>query len=55
MKTTNILYWTFTGLITLGMLLSGVMYLTGNPEIVKGFETLGLPGYMIPFLGVAKF
>lgn len=54
MKTTNILYWVFTGLVTLGMALSSIMYLTGNPEIVKGFQTLGLPGYFIPFLGVAK-
>ena len=54
MKTTTILYWIFTGLIGLGMALSSAMYLTGNPEIVKGFETLGLPGYFIPFLGIAK-
>ncbi len=34
--------------------LSSVMYLSGNPEIIKGFQTLGLPGYFIPFLGIAK-
>jgi hypothetical protein len=54
MKTTNILYWLFTGLITLGMGLSSVMYLSGNSEITTGFQTIGIPGYFIPFLGIAK-
>jgi hypothetical protein len=54
MKTNKILFWTITGLLSFGMLMSSFMYLSKNPQIVDGFKTLGLPMYFISFLGIAK-
>ncbi|HEX2535044.1 MAG TPA: DoxX family protein [Chitinophagaceae bacterium] len=54
MKRTNIFYWIATALTALGFLMSAVMYLTRNEQIVQGFKFMGLPAYLIPFLGVAK-
>jgi uncharacterized membrane protein YphA (DoxX/SURF4 family) len=54
MKTQKILFWSITGLLSLGMLMSGFMYLSKNPQIVTGFNLLGLPMYFVTLLGVAK-
>jgi uncharacterized membrane protein YphA (DoxX/SURF4 family) len=54
MKTTNVLYWISTGLLTALMLMSGVTNLLSVPEAVEGFKHLGYPAYLLPFLGVAK-
>lgn len=54
MKKTNILYWTFTGLFALAMLLSGIQNMLLTPESVAILSHLGYPNYIIPFLGVAK-
>lgn len=36
------------------MLLSAGMYLTGNEELLKNFQMLGLPLYFVGLLGMAK-
>lgn len=54
MKTNKILYWTFTGIISLGFLFSSYMYLGKNPELMAGFVQLGYPAYFVTILGVAK-
>ena len=54
MKRDKILYWIFTGLVSLGFAVSSIMYLTNSPQLVDGFKFLGLPLYLIPILGVAK-
>jgi hypothetical protein len=54
MKRDKILYWIFTGLTSLGFLMSSMMYLTHNPELMKGFNSLGYPVYFVTILGVAK-
>jgi uncharacterized membrane protein len=54
MKIQKIGFWMVTGLLSFGMLMSAFMYLSKNPQIMDGFKTLGLPTYVIPFLGVAK-
>jgi hypothetical protein len=55
MKTTNILYWVFTGLFGAFMMFSAIPDIIVVPEAVE-FVTkkLGYPEYIIPFLGVAK-
>ena len=54
MKRDKIIYWIATGLVSLAMLSSGFMYLSGNPQIVEGFKLIGMPAYVITLLGVAK-
>jgi len=54
MKKNRIIYWIATVLVTAGMLMSGSMYLTMNPEIANGFKMLGYPVYFVYMLGVAK-
>jgi hypothetical protein len=54
MKRDKIIYWTTTGLFSAMMLMSGVMYLTRNPQVVEGFKTSGFPDFLIVFLGTAK-
>jgi hypothetical protein len=54
MKTQKIIYWSVTGLLSAGMLMSATMYLSKNPQIVDGFKILGLPMYFLSFLGLAK-
>lgn len=56
MKTTNILYWIFTILFALFMLMSAIPDIISHPVAVQGMHTeLGYPLYFIPFIGVAKF
>ena len=54
MKRDKILYWIFTGLVSLGFAASSIMYLTKSQQLVDGFKFLGLPQYLIPILGLAK-
>jgi uncharacterized membrane protein YhaH (DUF805 family) len=55
MKTTNILYWVFTGLFAAFMLMSAIPDIISDPVAVKGMhDELGYPLYFIPFIGVAK-
>lgn len=54
MKRNKVIYLLTTWGVALMMLLSSAMYLTRNPQLVEGFKVLGLPGYMIGILGVAK-
>lgn len=54
MKTNKIIYWITTIAVAGGMTMSGVMYLTGNEQIQKGFQVLGYPGYVVSMLGIAK-
>lgn len=54
MKRDKILYWITTGLVSLGFLMSSMMYLTHNPELMKGFSMLGYPVYFVNILGIAK-
>lgn len=55
MKTQKAIYWTTTGLVASGMLMSAWMYLSKNPELVQAFQTLGFPIYFMMILGSAKF
>jgi len=54
MKGTDILYWTFAGLLTAFMLLGAVPDLLRSSEAVSWIAHLGYPSYLLPFLGVAK-
>ena len=55
MKTTNILYWVFTGLFAAFMLMSAIPDIISDPVALKGMhDGLGYPLYFIPFIGVAK-
>ncbi|HEY4063934.1 MAG TPA: DoxX family protein [Puia sp.] len=55
MKTTNILYWIFTGLLAALMLFSGIGGLMGGPQAEAGFHNhLGYPMYLLAFISVAK-
>lgn len=54
MKKISIIYWVITGLVALGFLMSAIMYLSRNEEILKGFQFLSVPLALVPFLGVAK-
>jgi hypothetical protein len=54
MKKTNIIYWISTGLFAFVMLGSAIPDILVVPIAVKGFQDIGLPAYLIPFLGVAK-
>ena len=54
MKRINMIYWIVTVLTAAGFLMSSVLYLSANEEIVNGFAYMKLPAYLIPFLGIAK-
>ena len=54
MKWNKIIYWSLTGFFAAGMLMSSFIYLTKNEELLKGFEHLGYPTYMLAILGTAK-
>jgi len=55
MKTTNIVYWTSTGLFGAFMIFSAIPHIMVTAESVEFINNLGYPTYIIPFLGVAKF
>jgi hypothetical protein len=50
---TRIIYWAFTGLVCLMMIMSGGMMLF-NPESAKVMDHLGFPHYFLTELGIAK-
>jgi len=55
MKKINIIYWIFTGLLALIMLMSGIQNAFVTTESVELLTAkLGYPQYIIAFLGVAK-
>ena len=54
MRRDKIIYWATTGLVVTGMVLSGGMYLTGNPGLMNNFASLGIPLFFVSLLGVAK-
>lgn len=54
MKKTKIIYWICTGLFAFAMLGSAIPDILVVPTAVQGFKELGMPVYLIPFLGVAK-
>ncbi len=54
MKRDKIIYWATTGLLAAGMVMSGVMYLGKNEEMVTNFTTIGYPVFMLGILGIAK-
>ncbi|WP_317897987.1 DoxX family protein [Aurantibacillus circumpalustris] len=53
-KVTKIIYWTITGLVALGFLMSSFMYLTKAPELMENFSKAGYPVYFVTILGLAK-
>ena len=54
MKTTKIIYYVSTGLLTLLMLFSAGMYLFNNAEIAGMFTNFGYPTYIVYPYAVAK-
>ncbi|HLM46452.1 MAG TPA: DoxX family protein [Myxococcaceae bacterium] len=50
----KIAYWLLTGLFCLMMTFSGVMYLSGAPQVLEGFRHLGYPDYFRLLLGMGK-
>jgi uncharacterized membrane protein YphA (DoxX/SURF4 family) len=54
MKRDKIIYWIATGLISAGMVMSGVLYLSQSEEMVTNFTSIGYPVFMLGILGVAK-
>lgn len=54
MNKNKIIYYAATGLLTALMLFSVSMYLFNNSEIVKAFETMGYPSYLVYPLATAK-
>ncbi|MEM8998691.1 MAG: DoxX family protein [Bacteroidota bacterium] len=54
MKTQKILYWITTGLFCAMMLMSAGMYIFNHAEIVKAFDSLGHPSYIIYPLAILK-
>lgn len=54
MKRNKIMYYVTTGLVSAGFLMSSVMYLTKNTELMSNFSRLGYPAYFVTILGVAK-
>lgn len=54
MKKINIFYWITTGLVLFFLLPGAVMNVMMTPDWLEVFKLLGYPGYLLPFLGVAK-
>ncbi|GAB3246926.1 DoxX family protein [Larkinella harenae] len=54
MKKTKILYWVFTGLFSFVMLGSAIPNILVDQMSVDGFNEMGLPAYLVPFIGWAK-
>ncbi len=53
-KTTKIIYWVTTGLLTALMLMSAGMYIFNNEMVREVFTKLGFPTYIIYPLAIAK-
>jgi len=54
MKTTKIVYWITTGLLSAFFLFSSYMYLSQNPELMNNYKLLGFPVIFVQMLGLAK-
>jgi uncharacterized membrane protein YphA (DoxX/SURF4 family) len=54
MKSTNIAYWIFTGLLILLMLFSAVSSLMPNPKGMEMMKHIGYPYSVLTLLSVAK-
>jgi uncharacterized membrane protein YphA (DoxX/SURF4 family) len=55
MKKTKILYWVFTILLAVAMLLSALESIVTSPKTIEMIHTqMGYPIYFIPFTGIAK-
>lgn len=54
MKKTKIIYWVFTGLFAFLMLGSAIPDIFSAQLAVEGFRQIGMPAYLLPFLGIAK-
>jgi len=54
MKTNKIIYWSLTGLVAAGFLMSSFMYLGKSPELMANFQKAGYPVYFVTILGLAK-
>ncbi len=53
-KKTKIIYWIFTGLFAFMMLGSAIPDIFSVQVAVEGFQKMGMPVYLLPFLGIAK-
>lgn len=54
MKTTKIIYWASTGLLSALLLMSAGMYVLNHEEVAGMFTAFGYPTYIIYPLAVAK-
>ncbi|HTH56827.1 MAG TPA: DoxX family protein [Cyclobacteriaceae bacterium] len=54
MRRDKVIYWTATGLVSAGMLMSAFMYLTRNAQLMQSFKYAGYPEYFVTLLGIAK-
>ncbi|MEM9887715.1 MAG: DoxX family protein [Bacteroidota bacterium] len=53
-KTTKIIFWIATGLLSAMMLLSAGLYIFSHSTVEESFDTLGFPTYIIYPLAIAK-
>ncbi len=53
-KKTKIIHWIFTGLFAFLMLGSAMPDIFSVQAAVEGFQKMGMPAYLLPFLGIAK-
>ena len=54
MKKTKIIYWIFTSLFAFLMLGSAIPDIFSVPVALEDFQKMGMPVYLLPFLGIAK-
>ena len=54
MKKIKILYWTFTGLFGAFMFVFAAPDIVSSKIAIEGFTKMGMPFYLLPFLGIAK-
>lgn len=54
MKRIRIFYWVFTGLFAFMMLGSAIPDVLVMPIAIEGFKGMGMPVYLVPFVGIAK-
>ena len=47
-------YWIITSLLAALSVFSGVLYLSGTPQVIEGFAHVGYPPHLRVILGVAK-
>lgn len=54
MKKNKIIYWIFTGLLSVLMIIGSIPDIIMVPDARTLFQHLGYPMYLLPFVGVAK-